>query len=99
MHADLDQPALDRASEDRESDHRGEHLREERDDVAVQESHGASFDRRRRRIPGATAPCTFARGVRDLERGRLDGEAVAFDEALSEATAPAEVAAIRNKRD
>jgi tetratricopeptide (TPR) repeat protein len=58
----------------------------------------AFFDRLRRLVPGAPAPGPFARGVRELERGRLDAAALAFDEALAESTAPEDVAAIRNKR-
>jgi tetratricopeptide (TPR) repeat protein len=56
------------------------------------------FDRLRRLVPGRTAEGPFARGVRHLERGRLDAAERAFDEALAAAASPSDVAAVRNKR-
>lgn len=58
----------------------------------------ALFDRLRRLIPGSPPPDAFARGVRALERGRLDDAASAFEEALGAATLASEIGLIRNKR-
>jgi tetratricopeptide (TPR) repeat protein len=57
----------------------------------------AFFDRLRRLVPGATGNDPFARGTRELDRGRLDAAEVTFREALGLATTAAGVAAVRNK--
>jgi tetratricopeptide (TPR) repeat protein len=58
----------------------------------------AFFDRLRRLVPGGVPPEPFAHGARELERGRLDTAAAAFEAALALATTAADVAAVRNKR-
>jgi tetratricopeptide (TPR) repeat protein len=83
--------------DDRQADDRREHLREERDDVDVQEAHVAFFDRLRRLVPGGAPSDPFVRGTRELERGRLDAAETAFTEALGPAATMAQVAAVRNK--
>jgi len=58
----------------------------------------AFFDRLRRLVPGRLPSGPFARGVRELDRGRLDSAEVAFAEALPLARTAGEVAMVRNKR-
>jgi tetratricopeptide (TPR) repeat protein len=58
----------------------------------------AFFDRLRRLVPGGAPSGPFARGARDLDRGRLDRAEAAFAEALGTAQTAAEIAAVRNKR-
>ncbi len=58
----------------------------------------AFFDRLRRLIPGGAPSGPFARGARELDRGRLDRAEAAFAEALGAARTVAEVAMVRNKR-
>ena len=98
VHPYLDQSALDGPPDDREPDDRGEHLREERDDVDVQDPHVAFFDRLRRLIPGRRPSEPFARGAYELDRGRLDSAESAFAEALAASPPAVELATIRNKR-
>jgi superkiller protein 3 len=57
----------------------------------------AFFDRLRRLVPGTPDADPFARGVRELDRGRLDAAEAAFREALGLATTAAGAAAVRNK--
>ncbi|MDQ6924762.1 MAG: tetratricopeptide repeat protein [Candidatus Eremiobacteraeota bacterium] len=64
----------------------------------MQDPHVAFFDRLRRLIPGGAPSGPFARGARELDRGRLDRAEAAFTEALAVAQTPADVAAVRNKR-
>ena len=93
---DVDQAALDRAPDDRQADHRSEHLREERDDVDVQDSHVAFFDRLRRLVPaGAADP--FVRGTRALERGRLEPPRPPSPRRSGWRRPRRQVAAVRNK--
>jgi tetratricopeptide (TPR) repeat protein len=58
----------------------------------------AFFDRLRRLVPGRPPSGPFARGARELERGRLDRAEAAFAEALAVAQTGADVALIYNKR-
>jgi len=58
----------------------------------------AFFDRLRRLVPGAAPATAFTAGVKHLERGRLAAAELAFADALAEAAAAADVAAVRNKR-
>jgi tetratricopeptide (TPR) repeat protein len=58
----------------------------------------AFFDRLRRLVPGRAPSSPFERGAAALERGRLEAAEAAFEEALALATAPSELAAVRNKR-
>ena len=64
----------------------------------MQDPHVAFFDRLRRLIPGGAPSEPFARGARELDRGRLDRAEAAFADALAAAQTPADVAAVRNKR-
>ena len=56
------------------------------------------FDRLRRVLPGRAPAGAFARGSYELDRGRLDRAAAAFEIALAEADGAAQLAAVRNKR-
>jgi tetratricopeptide (TPR) repeat protein len=64
----------------------------------VQDPHVSFFDRLRHLLPGRAPAGPFARGTRELERGRLDRAESSFAEALEAAAGPAEIAAVRNKR-
>ncbi len=97
VHADVDQPALDRASDDREPDRRRKDLGEERDHIDVQDSHVPLFDRLRRLLPGRSPDGAFARGTHALDRGHLDVAQAAFDDALAQTPDASDVARIRNK--
>ncbi len=64
----------------------------------MQDPHVAFFDRLRRLVPGGSASDPFARGTRELDRGRLERAEIAFDEALALARSGPETALVRNKR-
>src|SRR5262249_12694651 len=97
VHADGDEPAFDRATDDRQPDHRCKHLREERDHVDVQ--HGrVSFFARLFRFAPAGPPTDLERGARALRAGDLDAAWAAFDAALASAADGRARALARNKR-
>jgi tetratricopeptide (TPR) repeat protein len=56
------------------------------------------FDRLRRVLPGRAPAESFARGTYELDRGRLELAAAAFEAALAEVQDGAALALVRNKR-